>query len=125
VPSDRIIDGVDLLPFARGERRGEAHQSLYWRTDDYRVLRAGDWKLQVTERPRKDWLYNLATDPGERRNLAAEDPARLAAMKATLAEIDRQQASPLWRTLGAGYIPLDKMLRDPQAPDDEYVYFAN
>jgi arylsulfatase A-like enzyme len=116
---------VNLLPFARGERLGEAHQSLYWRTDDYRVLRAGDWKLQVTERPRKDWLYNLATDPGERRNLASEEPVRLAAMKATLAEIDRQQARPLWRTLGAGYIPLDKMLRDPQAPDDEYVYFAN
>ena len=125
VPSDRVIDGVDLLPFARSERSGEAHQSLYWRTDDYRVLRASDWKLQVTERPRKDWLYDLAADPGERRNLAGEEPVRLAAMKAALADIDRQQAKPLWRTLGAGPIPLDKMLRDPQSPDDEYVYFAN
>ena len=124
-PSDRVIDGVDLLPFARSERSGEAHQSLYWRTDDYRVLRARDWKLQVTERPRKDWLYDLAADPGERRNLAGEEPVRLAAMKAALADIDRQQAKPLWRTLGAGPIPLDKMLRDPQSPDDEYVYFAN
>ena len=125
VPSDRVIDGVNLLPFARSERSGEAHQSLYWRTDDYRVLRARDWKLQVTERPRKDWLYDLAADPGERRNLAGEEPVRLAAMKAALADIDRQQAKPLWRTLGAGPIPLDKMLRDPQSPDDEYVYFAN
>jgi hypothetical protein len=31
----------------------------------------------------------------------------------------------LWQTLGAGYIPLDKTLSDPQSPDDEYVYFAN
>ena len=79
----------------------------------------------MTERPRKDWLYDLAADPGERRNLAGEEPVRLAAMKAALADIDQQQAKPLWRTLGAGPIPLDKMLRDPQSPDDEYVYFAN
>lgn len=126
VPADRPIDGVDLLPFARGERPGEAaHRTLYWRTDDYRVLREGDWKLQVTQRPRKDWLFDLARDPGERHNLAAAQPERVAAMKATLTAIDRQQARPLWRTLGAGYIPLDKLMRDPQAPDDEYVYFAN
>jgi arylsulfatase A-like enzyme len=126
LPTDRVIDGVDLLPFARGERGDDAaHRSLYWRTDDYLALREGDWKLQVTQRPRKDWLYDLAADPGERRNLAASQPERLAAMKAALAEIDRQQSRPLWRTLGAGYIPLDKLMRDPQSPDDEYVYFAN
>lgn len=125
LPADRIIDGVDLLPFARGEKDGRPHERLFWRTRDYLTLREGDWKLQVTQMPRKDWLYDLATDPGERRNLAASEPARLAAMKATLAAIDREQSRPLWQTLGAGYIPLDKTLSDPQSPDDEYVYFAN
>ena len=125
VPADRVIDGVDLLPFARGEKDGRPHERLFWRTRDYLTLREGDWKLQVTQMPRKDWLYDLSADPGERRNLAAGDPARVAAMKRTLAAIDAEQLPPLWQTLGAGYIPLDKTLSDPQSPDDEYVYFAN
>lgn len=125
LPADRVIDGVDLLPFARGERTGRPHERLFWRSRADHTLREGDWKLQVTQMPRKDWLYDLATDPGERRNLAESEPARVAAMKATIAAIDREQARPIWATLVAAPIPLDKILSDPQEPGDEHVYFAN
>lgn len=125
VPTDRVVDGVDLLPWARGERTGQPHQRLFWRSRDAYTLREGDWKLQVTQMPRKDWLYDLAADPGERRNLAEAEPARVAAMKASIAAIDREQVKPLWATLGAAPIMLDKILSDPQSPDDEYVYFSN
>ena len=124
-PTDRIIDGVNLLPFIQGQAPGRPHDVLFWRTDRYRVVRAGDWKLQVSEEPKKDWLFNLATDPTEKRNLAAQEPERLAAMKAQLATWDQAQRKPLWPSLGAGPIPIDKSLRAPQAPDDEYVYYAN
>jgi len=53
LPSDRIIDGVNLLPFIQGKATGRPHDTLFWRTDTYRVVRSGDWKLQVTERPKK------------------------------------------------------------------------
>lgn len=124
-PTDRIIDGVNLLPFIQGQAPGRPHDVLFWRTDRYRVVRAGDWKLQVSEEPKKDWLFNLAVDPTERKNLAAQEPERLAAMKAQLATWDQAQRKPLWPSLGAGPIPIDKSLRAPQAPDDEYVYYAN
>ncbi len=125
LPADRTIDGVDLLPFVTGQAGGRPHDTLFWRTDRYRVVRAGDWKLQVTERPRQDWLYDLASDPGEKNNRAAAEPARLAAMKAQLAEWDQAQRKPMWPSLAEAPIPLDKNLKQPQAADDAFVYYSN
>jgi arylsulfatase A-like enzyme len=126
VPTDRPIDGVDLLPFARGTATTPSpHERLFWRTEDYLTMREGPWKLQVTQRPRKDWLYDLATDPGERSNLAAREPDRVVDMKAAINRFNAEQAKPIWESLGSAYVPIDKILADPPAADDEYVYFAN
>lgn len=125
LPKDRIIDGVNLLPHAAGERTDRPHEALFWRTDGYLTLRQGDWKLQVTALPRKDRLYDLAADPFERQNLAATEPARLAAMKSAITGFDREQAAPIWRSLGAVAIPIDRALQDPPRAGEEFVYFSN
>jgi arylsulfatase A-like enzyme len=125
LPSDRAIDGVNLLPFIKGEATGRPHDTLFWRTDTYKVWREGDWKLQVTELPKQDWLYNLAVDPGEKNNLATKEPERLAAMKARLMAFDKTQRKPLWPTLGEGAIAIDHSLRQPMKENDLYVYYAN
>ncbi len=125
VPRDRIIDGANLLPFVRGQAQGVPHRELFWRSGDYRVVRQGDWKLQVTNLPQQDWLYNLADDPGERNNLAASQGAKVAELKALLNQFNAQQAKPLWPSLAEAPIPLDKTLKAPQAAEDAYVYFAN
>ena len=36
---------MNLLPFIKGEAPGRPHDLLFWRTDTYRVVRSGDWKL--------------------------------------------------------------------------------
>ncbi len=125
LPRDRVIDGVDLLPYARGEARGRPHERLFWRTDGYVTMREGDWKLQLTTLPRRTWLYDLATDPLERRNLASLEPARVAAMKAAIVEFDSEQSPPLWRSLAAVPIPLDRTLQEPPRAGEEFVYFSN
>ena len=125
IPTDRVIDGVNLLPFMRGEATGRPHKTLHWRTDRYFAIRDGDLKMQVADRPEKTWLYDLASDPLEHDNLAARRPAEVAALRAELERFDRAQVKPLWNSLGAGYIPIDKTLAAPQQPDDEYVYFSN
>ncbi len=125
LPSDRTIDGVNLLPFIQGKAAGRPHDTLFWRTDTYRVIRSGDWKLQVTERPKKDWLYNLAVDPTEQHNLANAEPARLATMKAQLARWDADQKKPMWPSLGEGPIAIDTNLRQPYKPGADYIYYAN
>lgn len=125
LPRDRVIDGVDLLPYARGDARGRPHERLYWRTDGYRTLREGDWKLQLTTLPRGTWLHDLAADPTERRNLAALEGGRVAAMQAAIDRFEREQSPPLWRSLAAVPIPLDRTLQEPPREGEEFVYFSN
>jgi arylsulfatase A-like enzyme len=53
---------------------------LAWELFGNRAVRQGDWKLRWLYRPmgQGDWeLFNLATDPAERHNLAAEQPDKV------------------------------------------------
>ena len=126
LPTDRAIDGVDLVPFVRGERSGVPHRALFWRSGHYEAARIGDWKLQVNGRPPgSTWLYDLANDPTEQTNLAAQQPARVAEMRRALAAHDAQQVESLWPSLLEAPIDIDKTLAEPDAPDDAYVYWPN
>ena len=124
-PGDRIIDGVNLLPFIKGDASGRPHDVLFWRTDTYLTVRAGDWKLQVSDMPKKDWLFNLATDPTEKINLAGQEPERVAALKTQLLAWNKTQRKPMWPSLGAGPIAIDHSLKQPTTANDEYVYYGN
>lgn len=124
-PTDRPIDSVNLLPFMRGERTGPAHAAMFWRSGHYRVVRAGDWKLQISERPARVWLFNLAEDPTERRNLAASEPGRVAQLRAIIEAHEAQMPAPLWPALLEGPVRIDVPLNTPWAEGQEYVYWAN
>ncbi len=125
VPADRVIDGVDLLPFVKGESTGRPHEALYWRSGPYRVVQTGLWKLQITEAPRRDWLFDLRDDPGERTNLAEREPALVGQLKARLAVFEREQSPPLWPALFEVPVTLDQPLNRPQSKDDAYIYWSN
>ena len=124
-PEGKVLDGVNLLPFAKGVNPPAPHEQLFFRTGTYLALRKGDWKLQVMERPKQDVLYNLAADPGERNNLARQEPERLADMKKRLLAINAQQVKPMWPSLAEGAIGLDKTLKQAPKPGDAYIYYAN
>jgi arylsulfatase A-like enzyme len=125
LPSDRVIDGVDLLPFASGRASGPPHANLFWRSGHYRAVRAGDWKLQLSERPPRAWLFDLAHDPTERLDLAEAQPARVAELTALLEAHDAEQSPPLWPSLLEGAIRIDPPLGAGHGPGDEFVYWAN
>jgi arylsulfatase A-like enzyme len=125
IPKDRVIDGVDLMPFLKGAQPGEPHKSLYWRSGRYRTILSGGWKLQVAEEPNTVWLFDLTTDPTEKHNLAATRPDKLAELKAKLTELDGQMVKPLWASLLSGAIPIDHPLGTKDKPGDEYVYWDN
>ena len=97
------LDGVSLLPYLAGEKRGSPHDTLYWR---FRfppnqpalhrwAIRQGDWKLVKNGRE-PIALYNLVTDIGEARNLASENPERSAAMKEAWQRWDAMNQEPRW-----------------------------
>jgi uncharacterized sulfatase len=89
------------------------------------VIRKGDWKLQVTQNPRKDWLYHLATDPTEKVNLATQEPARVASMKKELEAFNATQVKPNWPSMAEAAIAIDKHILQKTLISDEYIYYSN
>jgi arylsulfatase A-like enzyme len=125
LPTDRELDGVDLLPHVKGERDDPPHDELFWRSGHYQVVLADGWKLQVNDRIDGDWLFDLNTDPTEQNNLAEQEPERAAALRRLLAEHNAEQAPPLWPSVAEMPVNIDKTLLEQDAPDDEYIYWPN
>jgi arylsulfatase len=58
---------------------------LAWEVFGNRAVRQGDWKLRWQFKPygKGDWeLFNVATDPAERKDVAAQNPDRVKALVA-------------------------------------------
>jgi len=125
LPTDRKMDGVDLVPYVRGEAEGVPHEALFWRSGASKTALVNGWKLNVSDPPGRSWLFDMNADPTERRDLAAERPDKLAELRAALAAHDAEQAPPAWPSQGAFATNIDKDLSQPDAPDDEYVYWSN
>lgn len=124
-PKDRVIDGVNLLPYLLGQTQGRPHQTMFWRSGQYKVVLDGDWKLQSNEARSKVWLYNLATDPTERHELSAAEPAKTKALLAMLAAQDARTMKPMWPSLLQGPVLIDKPGGVPQKAEDEYILWDN
>jgi arylsulfatase A-like enzyme len=101
VPSSTIVDGVNLAPHVRGERPAAPHATLFWKIKSAAALRRGDWKLVMLA---PDWtpqLYNLATDVGETRDLAAQEPVLTRELHAAWQEWNRPLPPPARSTPAA------------------------
>ena len=125
VPTDRVIDGVDLAPFITRPNARSVHQALYWRAGGYRAVRSGKWKLQLQNSPRRIWLHDLETDPGEKTNLATRRRDVVDYLTTLIQIHDQQQAKPMWSPMIEAPVALDKTARQPLVPTDEYVVWAN
>lgn len=119
LPGDRKMDSFNLLGTV------PKREITFWRSGHYRAVRAGDWKLQISDRPDKVWLFNLATDPTEQINLAAADPARVAELRKLIETQNAGLPKPLWPGLLEGAIRIDVPLNAPWQKDQDYVYWAN
>jgi uncharacterized sulfatase len=133
MPEGVAIDGVDLLPLVLREGTGEGAESwnretLFWQNGHYQVVRHGDWKLQVNDRPTdgmQKWLYNLAEDPTEQNNLAATRPDKLEQLGALLAAHQASSRGPLYPSIVQMPVMVDKTLAEKFVEGDEYVYTPN
>ena len=129
LPEGVEIDGLDLLPLATGDDSVPwSRETLFWQNGHYQVVRHGDWKLQVNDRPTdglQQWLYNLADDPTEHNNLAASHPEKLAELSALLAAHQASSRGPLYESTTQMPVMIDKTLAERFEEGDEYVYTPN
>lgn len=83
LPDNPAFDGVNLLPFLRGKKQGAPHKDLFWKFWNQSAVRSGTWKyLQIGSGA--DFLYDLDKDPAETRNVIAEHPEQVRALRAKL-----------------------------------------
>ena len=92
--ADRALDGVNLMPWLEGKREDAVHETLYWRYSNQWAIRQGDWKLMGVGDYAK--LFNLAEDPGEKRDRSADHPDVRRRLLAAYAAWNETLAAPLW-----------------------------
>jgi arylsulfatase A-like enzyme len=106
-PADAKLDGVNLLPYLAGEKTDAPHDALYWRFGPQIAIRKGDWKLVkgagAIEGGRGDaattegaHLYNLASDIGEKTNLADKEPDKVKELAAAWNEWNKANIPAKW-----------------------------
>ncbi|MFM1768197.1 MAG: Arylsulfatase [Verrucomicrobiota bacterium] len=92
----QTLDGTSLVPLLKGATLPE--RALFWHYPHYgnqggapaSAIRRGDWKLIEWAEDNRAELFNLAQDLGEQTNLAAQEPQRVARLRAELAAWQKQ-----------------------------------
>ena len=128
VPQDRKLDGVDLMPFVRGELDADPHEALFWRSGAAGSVRMGRYKLVVSApegHAPEEWLFDLDADPGEQRDLASEMPEKLDELRTALQVWSEEQSEPLWDSQSASPVNVDRDLSQPDQPGDIFAYWSN
>jgi arylsulfatase A-like enzyme len=96
LPTDRVFDGVDLVPFLRGQVQGIPHDQLAWRRTPHASIRKGDWKLWKSLDGKFTYLFNLKDDLNETANLAASEPAKLKELNDAFDLWAKDLKDPAW-----------------------------
>lgn len=89
-PIPEHCDGVDLFPCLTGERKGDAHEYLFWLNNEpgdavrrhLIAVRWKDWRLYKKYEKDRWQLFDLKSDPKEETNLAANHPGIVKQMAA-------------------------------------------
>jgi arylsulfatase A-like enzyme len=73
------LDGQDLLPMLTG-KKPLAERTLNWRFWGQTAVREGDWKF-LKMGSQQSFLFNVANDPGESKNLIKKHPELAAQLE--------------------------------------------
>ena len=128
LPADRTIDGIDISSLLfDGDARSPRDEFLYYMMDDLEAVRDRRWKLHFSK-----WgaatheLYDLAEDPGETTDVAANHPDVVAELE-TRAERGRQSLGDArTKVTGADVRPIGRtdQARTLTTYDADYPYYA-
>jgi len=126
VPTDRKIDGVDILPLLLGQtKQSPRGVQYYFDSNQLQAVRKGPWKLAIApqreqnrpagqpqpmSKPPFPKLYNLDSDIGETKDVAAQHPEVVKQMEKLVTEMDADLGI---KGKGPGVRPPDRV-EDPK-----------
>jgi arylsulfatase A len=118
VPTDRIIDGKNILPILTGQPNAKSpHDAFFYRRGNlFFAVRSGPWKLFTKEYKignetiKAGTLYNLEKDIGETTDVSSQNPETVARLQkladASCADIGDGPETPGVNRRKAAYIDL-------------------
>ena len=119
------VDGIDLFT----DEYDLNSRPLFWKTGHNKVVIKDDWKLQVTDYPPKKWLYNLANDPTEQKELSESYPDKTAELLALINSHAEGARQSLYKPLLLANIEVDRNLKEitEEGPveEEEAVWVTN
>ena len=83
LPHDDRLDGVNLIPFITGQNNAAPHDALFWRWRSQSAVLEFPWKL-IHLADTEQFLFDVTTPEGERKNLFSEHPDIVARLDAKL-----------------------------------------
>ncbi len=112
LPSEREIDGHNIWPLITSQKTKSPYKEFYYygRDGKQAAMRQGDWKIHLLmpseiwagKQPIKEalldtkpitdlpWLYNLSSDIGETKNVAASNPKIVEKMQKKALQFDSE-----------------------------------
>jgi arylsulfatase A-like enzyme len=119
---NKPLDGMDMWPTI-SQGKPSPRTELVYNVEPFRAgIREGDWKLVWrTPLPSAPELYNIAEDPSEKTDLAAQNPEKVANLEKRANELAAQSVKPL--LLEAEFKQILKRLSLPPAlPGEEFEF---
>lgn len=118
------LDGVDVWPTLATGAPSPRTEVVY-NVEAFRAgIRQGDWKLiWRTPLPASIELYNLANDPGEKTNLAAQHPEIVASLQKRVGELAADMAKSMLLQTEFGAMR-ERMHMPPALPGEELQFSA-
>ena len=128
LPTDRVYDGVNLLPYLDGTKHAVPNPRLYWRDGVNFAMRDDNLKIwladiapegaeskdepeETGEKSKGKWilpsvgpagqslmLFDLKHDIGEKNNLAASRPRDVSRLRDEIDQWNKNMVKPMWPT---------------------------
>jgi Arylsulfatase A and related enzymes len=116
------LDGLDVWGTI-SDGKPSPRSEIVYNVEPFRAgIRQGDWKLiWRTLLPSSVELYNIAQDPSEKNNVAAEHPDKVAELQKRIEELAKASTKPLF--LVEQFKAMQKGLQgEPALPNEDAYY---
>ena len=113
------------MPYIKGEKITNPHQTLFWRSGNHQAVLHENWKYLISKKEGTKWLFDTDLDPLERNNLININPEKTSQIENLLAMFNSEQANPLYPSSTELPVLIDKYDGQVIEDTDEFIFWSN
>ena len=119
IDTNQDLDGVNLIPYLKGEKTGNPHEKLFWRKLNESGVRLGDKKL-VNLEGYGSTFYDLKDDLGEMNDLTQTEKNTSDLLHKELETWESTLMEPLWHE--GDWMPVTFHIQQQLMQNKTYLY---